>query len=124
MIGAPIVRGLDLGGVVGDLVVAERHLQHHLVRGGVRQRVVGHVVGVAVGLAAVPQHLDQGEPELALERVLVGGVVGLAVGALPVDAAVQQGRVVHAGTPRMPRWMSGETATSEPPMIPPWLLPS
>ena len=50
---------LDLGGDVGHLVVAEADVQQHLVRAGVRQRVVGHVRRVAVRVGAVPQHLQQ-----------------------------------------------------------------
>ena len=52
---------LDVGLVVGHLVVAEGDVQQHLVRRRVRQRVVGHPVRVAVGLAPVPEHLHQVE---------------------------------------------------------------
>ena len=62
---------LDLGRDVGDLVIAERLVQQHLVRRRVRQRVAGHVVRVAVGLAAVPEGLDQGQDQRPLELVRV-----------------------------------------------------
>ena len=60
------------------------------------QRVVRHVVGVPVGVAAIPQHLDHREQERALEQVRVGRAEDGAVG-VEVDAAVEQDRVVHPG---------------------------
>ena len=54
---------LDVGLVVGDLVVAEGDVHQHLVGGVSGQRVRGHPVRVAVRLAAVPEHLHQDEDQ-------------------------------------------------------------
>ena len=59
------------------------------------QRVAGHVVRVAVRLAAVPEVLDQREDQRPLELVRVVRVQELRV-LVEVDAAPQQRRVVHA----------------------------
>ena len=95
----------DLGGYVSDLIVAERDVKQHLMRWRVRERVVGHVVGVAVSFGAVPQHLDERHGQELLLLVGVGGVQEgceregdlVADVLLPVDRPVQQGRVVDAG---------------------------
>ena len=45
-------------GLVGrDLEVADRGVQQYAVRGRARRRVVGHVMGPAVALAAIPPGL-------------------------------------------------------------------
>ena len=57
---APIVRASTSVGDVGHLVVAERHRAcSTLCARRVGQRVVGHVLRVAVRLAAVPEHLHE-----------------------------------------------------------------
>ena len=85
------------------------------MRRRVRQRIVGHVVRVAVRLAAVPEHLHEREDQRPLELVRVvvveaeGGIdrprerrvdraeeLALRVGR-EVRARLQQGRVVHPG---------------------------
>ena len=75
-------------------MVAERDLQGHPVLRGVRRRVVGHHMGVAVRLAAVPEHLHQLEEQRMLDLGPVGAVEQRPV-EVEVDRARQQDRVVH-----------------------------
>ena len=97
MIGAPIVRASTSAAWLETWWSRERHLEHDLVRRGVGHGSSVMCAAIAVALAAVPQHLQQREADLPLDRVLVCGVVDLRVRAFPVDAAVQQRRVVVAG---------------------------
>ena len=60
----------------------------------VRQRVAGHVPRVAVGLAAIPERLDQGQQQRPLEAVGVGPVEHRAE-RVEVHAALHQQAVVH-----------------------------
>src|SRR3546814_6083950 len=55
-------------------------LEEHLLGGRAGQRVGGHVLGVAVRLAPIPQHLQQREQELLLGLGRVEGVGQLPVG--------------------------------------------
>ena len=97
---------LHLDGHVGHLVVAERGMQQHLMRWGVRVRIAGHVVRVSVRLGAIPVELHQREDQRPLELVRVVLVepgsrldaleVAVRVG-VEVHRAPQQRRVVHAG---------------------------
>ena len=86
---------LDLGGHVGDLVVAEGHVQQHRVARRVRIVVPGHVLGIAVRLGAVPERLDQRQRQRSLELVGVGRVEHLRE-RVEVDAAREQHAVAHA----------------------------
>src|SRR5215204_7770766 len=97
--------GLDLGGDVRHLVVAEGLLDENSVAGRVREGMGGDPVRVAVGLSTLPDHLDERQGQLAVE--LVGVVViqpevrvdvakdSVRV-VVEVDASLEQGRVVHA----------------------------
>ena len=60
-------------------MVADRALEQDLVRRRARQRVARHVERVAVGLAAIPEHLDQAEDQLPLELVRVRRVERIRV---------------------------------------------
>ena len=84
-----------VGRHVRDLVVAEGDLVHHLVRRRVRQRVVGQLVDVAVGVGAVPQDLDDRQQQRPLELARVGRVQRHGV-EREVLAAGQQRGVVDA----------------------------
>ena len=85
---------LDLRGQVGHLVVPEREQLEHLVRRRVRRRVVRHVPRVPVGLAPVPEDLDQREQQRPLQLVRVGGIQNRRV-HVEVHAAREQQAVVH-----------------------------
>src|SRR6185295_20072313 len=62
-----------VGGDVGDLVIAEGGEDQDLVGLRAGQGVRREVVGVAVVLSPVPQHLDERQVELVGELVGVGG---------------------------------------------------
>ena len=116
--------GLDLGRERADL--DDRRTPRGAGRSsrGARVRVVGEVLDVAPGLAPVPQHLQLGEDERAVEVVRVGGLEDRLV-LVEVDRCGAAGAVVHARVRRARRAsMSGDTAASIPPTMPPWLLPS
>ena len=85
---------LDLGRDVRHLVVAERHELQDGVAGRVRQRVAREVLRVPVGLAAVPQELQQRQDQRALQPVGIG-LVEHRRERVEVDAARQQQAVVH-----------------------------
>ena len=67
---APIVRASTSAAHLRDLVVAQRNVQHHLVLRRVPQRIVGDVVGVAVGIGTVPERLDHRQDQRPLEQAL------------------------------------------------------
>ena len=88
---------------VRDLVVGKGRLQQHLVVRALERGVVGYVVGVAVVLRAVPEHLHQRKADVTIEIILIGQVqrkrirrqAGLQL-TLEVHTATQQRGVVHA----------------------------
>ena len=106
-------------------MVTERFDQQHLVV----RRVPDtdrrdHVLRVAVGIAAVPQDLNQRDPQ----RVPASGRDTTRFKQreerVEVDAARQERRCSSSpGTPSTARVHSFEIAVAAPPKIPPWLLP-
>ena len=93
--GGPDGAGLDLGRDVRYLMVTERGLEQHRVCGSPGIGVVGHVRGIAVGFGAIPEHLGDRTRDHAVQGVGVGRDRDDLVD-VEVDAALQQGRVVHA----------------------------
>ena len=90
--------GHDLGGDVGNLVVTDGEVEQDPLLVHTRERVVAEVVGVAVALAAVPEHLEEQDAH----ALVVGGRVGdpePEEERVEVDAAVQQRRVVDGRHP-------------------------
>ncbi len=88
--------GHDLGRPLRDLEVADGDLHQHLVGRRVGERIVGHVRGVAVALAAVPHDLEQVEHDRADPEVGVGRVEHALVGRVVLGALQQQTAEVHA----------------------------
>ena len=64
--------------------------------GGVARRPAGHVVRPAVGLAAVPEHLEERDQQAPRAAVRVGRLEDDVVG-VEVHRARQEGAVVHRG---------------------------
>ncbi len=85
-----------VGAEGGHQVVADRGEDHDLVGRGAGQGIVDDVAGVARGLGAVPQDLDELEDEAGVELVVVG-LVGQARQRTPGFAAVEQQGVGLAG---------------------------
>ena len=86
------------------------------------ERIARHPVCVAVRLATVPEHLDQRQRQRALGLVRIAGYRKVA----NLSKSIERGRSTENSSPRTPsvaRVKSGATAVSEPPRIPPWLLP-
>ena len=87
---------LDFGLVVGHLVIAEGHVEQHLMGRRIGQRVGRHPPRVTVRLAAVPQQLDDVEDQRSRFFVGIGRVQEFCE-LVEVDRTRQQHRVVHRG---------------------------
>ena len=85
----------DIGAPHRDLMVAEGRVQQHFVVRALERRVIGDVVGVAVVLGAVPQHLDQREQGVAVQLVLIRQIDRHRED-VEIHAAREQRGVVHA----------------------------
>ena len=76
-------------------MVAEPHVQQHVVLRRSRQRLVRYVLAVTIRLAAIPEVLDRREQQHPLKPALVSGLEDQLIG-VEVDAARQQQAVVHS----------------------------
>ena len=94
----------------------QKERMEHLVWRGVGVRGRGHVPGVAVRLAAIPQHLDQRRQQRVLELVRVVGVEHRAEG-VEVDAASDQQAIVHRADVEHGAVEVRATAVSAPPAM-------
>ena len=93
-----------LGTPVRHLMIRKGRMQQHLVIRPAQRLVIGDVMGVAVVLAAIPQHLDQGKAEVAIQIVGVGQIKRQrirresveVVRLVEINTPPQQRGVVHA----------------------------
>ena len=73
-----------LGTPVRHLVIRKGRVQQHLIVRPTQRLVIGDVMGVAVVLAAIPQHLDQGKAEVSIQIVGVGQIQWQRIRRQPV----------------------------------------